>query len=330
MTAQEQPDTPELSSPHPPASAELSHLQARDRTGLFYLLWTAGLTSAGLALSMQHPWPLFLLGQTLLAVALLEWFVLLHEAGHQTLFRTPLLNRCTGHHAGFFAVNPFPCWKLVHGMHHHWTGWQDLDLTTATLVARRLSLVERIVVNGCWWTWLPLFSVLYRVNNYWNLFRMFAYFPHRHQRRQLFGGVGVLAAVYGLTVYLLGPLLLVQLAGLALFLTLVLQDPLILSQHTHVPMQRSDGEAVKPFSPAEQEVFTRSLKFPGWFARLILLNLDAHELHHMYPRVPGYDLHRIAYVPRNRIHWRRWLVQAKRLSGEVFLFQNRLQSGHHL
>jgi fatty acid desaturase len=79
-----------------------------------------------------------------------------------------------------------------------------------------------------------------------------------------------------------------------------------------------------------QEVFTRSLQFPAWFARLILLNLDAHELHHMYPRVPGYDLHRIAYVPQNRIHWWRWLVGAKRLSGEVFLFQNRLDSGHHL
>jgi fatty acid desaturase len=315
--------------PPPPASAALSHLQASNRTGALYLAWTIGWTGIALALSLVDSWPLYLLGQGILALALLQWFVLLHEAGHHTLFRTPLLNRCTGHLAGFFAVIPFPCWKLVHGMHHHWTGWQDLDLTTAALVPRRLSRLERLLVNGCWRTWLPLFSVLYRINNYWLLPRMWRYFPHRHQRRQLLAGVVVLAAVYAATAYLLGPLLLLRLVGLGLFLTLVVQDPLILSQHTHVPMERSNGEAVKPFLPAEQEVFTRSLQLPGWFARLILLNLDAHELHHMYPRVPGYALHRIAYVPQNRIHWRRWLVQAKRLSGEVFLFQNRLESGHH-
>ncbi len=320
----------EHSPPSPPAGADLNHLKSRDRTGLLYLAWSVTLTCGALALSALDDWPCWLLGQCLLAVALVQWFVLLHEAGHNTLFRTRWLNRGAGHLAGFFAVIPFPCWKLVHGIHHHWTGWQDLDLTTAALVPRPLSRLERLVVNFCWATWLPLFSILYRVNNYWNLFRLRHYFPHRFQRRQLLSGVVVLSAVYALTVYLVGPLMVVRLVGLGLFLTLVLQDPLILSQHTHVPMERSGGAAVPPFSPLDQEVFTRSLQFPAWFARLVLLNLDAHELHHMYPRVPGYDLHRIDYVPQNRIHWGRWLIRAKRLSGEVFLFQNRLQSGHHL
>ena len=47
--------------------------------------------------------------------------------------------------AAFFALIPFGCWKLIHGMHHHWTGWQDLDATTATLVPRPLSRVERML-----------------------------------------------------------------------------------------------------------------------------------------------------------------------------------------
>jgi len=287
-----------------------------------------GLTGLALALSATDPWPLWLLGQVVLALTLLQWFVLLHEAGHNTLFRTPLLNRCAGRLAAYFAVIPYGCWKLVHGLHHRWTGWQDLDLTTATLVPRPLSWLERVVINVCWKTWLPLFSTLYRLQNYWNLPRLWRRFPHRRQRRQLVGGIVFLAAAYALTAYLLGPVLFLRLAGLGMFLTLVLQDPLLLSQHTHVPLERSGGAAVRPFPPLEQEVFTRSLQFPSWFARLVLLNIDAHELHHMYPRVPGYALHRIDYVPQNRIHWRRWLVAAKRLSGEVFLFQNRRQSGH--
>ncbi len=60
-------------------------------------------------------------------------------------------------------------------------------------------------------------------------------------------------------------------------------------------MELSHGEAVEPFAPAEQEFFTRSLDFPKWFSQLVLLNLDSHELHHIYPSVPGYYLNRIDY-----------------------------------
>jgi fatty acid desaturase len=320
------PNDPPTHCP-PPSAAELAHLKPRDLTGGLYFAWSAALTAFAIALSATDPWPVWLLGQLLLAVALLQWFVLLHEAGHGTLFRTRWLNRLAGRVTGYFAAIPFGCWKPVHGVHHHWAGWQDLDLTTATLVPRPLSRLEVVVVNVCWKTGLPLFSTLYRLNNYWYLPRLWRYFPHRHQRWRLLGGVLSLVMAYALTMYLVGPVELLRLAGLGLFLSLVLQDPLILSQHTHVPQELSGGAEVRPFAPREQEVFARSLVFPTWFARLVLLNLDAHELHHMYPAVPGYALHRIDYVPENRIHWFRWLIRAKRLAGAVFLFQNRRQTG---
>jgi fatty acid desaturase len=73
-----------------------------------------------------------------------------------------------GQVAGFFSIIPFYNWKRVHGRHHKWTGWQDVDPTTATLVPRELSRAERVLVNVCWRFWIPLFSVLYRINNFWN------------------------------------------------------------------------------------------------------------------------------------------------------------------
>jgi fatty acid desaturase len=118
-----------------------------------------------------------------------------------------------------------------------------------------------------------------------------------------------------------------QLTGAALFLTLVMQDPLILSQHTHIPMQLSHGEPVLPFSPKEQEVFTRSLLFPLWFSRWILINLDAHELHHVHTSIPGYYLHKLGRQTQNGVSWWRWLLAAKRVPGDVFLYQNRNQTG---
>ena len=95
-------------------------------------------TALGLILSSDDFISLWLIGQLILAIAFLQWFVLLHEAGHNNLFRTQRLNRLAGWTAGFMALIPFGCWKLVHGMHHRWTGWQDLDMTTATLTPRAL------------------------------------------------------------------------------------------------------------------------------------------------------------------------------------------------
>jgi fatty acid desaturase len=102
---------------------------------------------------------------------------------------------------------------------------------------------------------------------------------------------------------------------------------LILSQHTHIPQRLSAGRKVAPLSPSEQETYTRSLRCSPAFARCILLNFNAHELHHRYVGVPGYRLDRIPHVPRNEVHWWVWLRAAKRLRGSVFLFENRDGTG---
>ena len=59
-----------------------------------------------------------------------------------------------------------------------------------------------------------------------------------------------------------------------------------------MPQNVSHGAAVRPFPAIEQEPFTRSLRLPR-VASALLLHFDAHELHHMYPFVPGYHLRRI-------------------------------------
>jgi fatty acid desaturase len=112
----------------------------------------------------------------------------------------------------------------------------------------------------------------------------------------------------------------------SLLLALMAEDVLLLSQHTHIPQKLSHGEEVRPFPTIEQEVFTRSLVFPKWLAALTL-HIDAHELHHMYPFVPGYRLGAIEYETENEIGWWTWIRRARALPGEVFLFQNRLETG---
>ena len=111
---------------------------------------------------------------------------------------------------------------------------------------------------------------------------------------------------------------LVRLLGVATVISLISEDILLISQHTHVPMGLSRGADVAPHAAIEQERFTRSLRFPDWLSGL-LLHFDAHELHHMYPFVPGHCLAEIPYSPANEVTCWRWIRAARAVPGEVLL-----------
>ncbi len=302
-------------------------LRPADALGAAFVGWALAATCVGWWLATRAsivPWAA---GQAVLAAAFLQWFALLHECGHGTLFRTRRLNTLVGSVAGFFALIPFRCWKPIHARHHKWTGWQDLDPTTAALVPRPLGRVERVIVNVCWRYWIPIFSVLYRVNNFWNLARLHRLIGAKPATaRAMVVETAALAAAGAALVAALGPAALARGAGLALVLAFVVEDVIILSQHTHVPMGLSHGRDVAPYGALAQGPFTRSLRFPGWLSRM-LLHVDAHELHHMYPAVPGYRLREIGHPALNEVGWAEWVPAARAVPGEVFLFQNRNQSG---
>lgn len=105
----------------------------------------------------------YLAGQVLLAVGFAQSFVVLHEAGHRTMFCNRRMNDFVGVLSGFCALIPYATWLPVHNRHHRFTGWQDLDATTESLTPRELSGFEKGAINVAWRFWLPLFSIIYRV-----------------------------------------------------------------------------------------------------------------------------------------------------------------------
>jgi omega-6 fatty acid desaturase (delta-12 desaturase) len=312
----------------PPELKAVRHLQPRDIAGWSFFGLACGLTAIGSGLALSGTWLAWAIGQLLLAFAFVQWFVLLHEAGHHTLFRTRSLNRVAGWISGFFALIPYPSWQRIHARHHRWTGWQDLDATTASLVPRPLASWERFLVDSAWKTGLPLFSLIYRLSNYWHVRRLAAYLRPAELGQVKFG-VAVTLATYGVLAAAVGPTVLIQVFALGRLLAFAIEDPLLLSQHTHIPQRLAGATPARPFNSFEQQAFTRSLRLPAFFSRLIL-HFDAHELHHMYVRVPGYDLRRIEHRPDNEVDWWTWLKGAKKLRGSVFLFQNREQTGFDL
>lgn len=305
-----------------------THLRPRNRWGFLILIGAMGLTTGATLLAELGNWWLWLLAQILFALAFLQWFVILHEAGHLTLFRHRRLNQIAGHLASFFALIPFHSWQPIHARHNRWTGWQDLDATTASLVPRKLRLFERAVIRGAWKTHLPLFSILYRLTNFWYIPRIRKYIPVPQHKRMIVNSL-ILIVAYAVFLFIIGSASFLRCCGAGLILSLMIQDLLLLSQHTHIPQRLSQGQPVEPFPPHTQSQFTRSLQFPKWFSALIL-HFDAHELHHMYMSVPGYELHRIPIKQPNEVHWWTWLCEVKRLPGDVFLFKNQTQTGFKL
>jgi omega-6 fatty acid desaturase (delta-12 desaturase) len=311
----------------PPHPSELQHLQATNAAGWTCLSATLVATVVGIWLSVDENSAWWFIGQLLLAATLVQWFIVLHECGHRTLFGAAWLIAIAGHVAGFFAVIPFESWKRVHNRHHKWTGWQDVDPTTALLSVAPAGRPARILVNVCWKYWIPLFSVLYRLNNFWHVARLLRLFRTKSVRRRLLLNAAVLTIIYLALLAIVGAATLLRVVGCAFVLALIVEDLLLISQHTHIPMGLSGGKEVTPHAAIEQEQFTRSLRFPAWLSQLVL-HFDAHELHHMYPFVPGYRLAKIPYSPANEVSCWRWILAARSVPGEVLLFQNRNQSGY--
>jgi fatty acid desaturase len=313
----------------PPSAHELPipTLRPSNAAGGLHTVVAALATAAAIRLSASPATAPWIAGQVLLALCFVKWFSLLHEAGHHTLFASRALNTAAGHLASVVTVLPFTSWKAVHRMHHKWTGWQDKDPTTSSLVPRPLAPFERVVLNAAWRLWIPLFSLLYRAQSFWHLPRLFRLFPDTGARRAMTVNLLALLGVYVLGAWIVGPATVVRLVGLGLFLGFAWIDVIMLSQHTHIPLRLAKGEDVAPIPAPEQAPYTRSLRFSGWISTALLTGFDAHELHHVYPFVPGPRLREIPWTPPNEAPAWAWIRAAKRVPAEVFLFKNRDSSG---
>jgi omega-6 fatty acid desaturase (delta-12 desaturase) len=299
--------------------------RAEPGRGLLLVARVSAATAAGVALAARRAPVAWAAGELLLAVAFVQWFVLLHECGHGTLTGLRRVDRTVGRIAGVLALIPFAPWCLVHARHHRWTGFQDLDPTTEALAPRPRSRLSRALVDLAWASGLPVVAVVYRAQNYWHLPRLVRLSPRR--ALELAPSVLAVAALWGALLALLGAREGARLLGPALLLAFVVEEQLIVSQHTHVPQRLARGERVRPIPAADQERFTRSLVVPAWVSRLLLLGIERHELHHAHPLVPGYRLHEIARPTANAVPWWRFVLGARRLRGSIFLYENRDATG---
>jgi omega-6 fatty acid desaturase (delta-12 desaturase) len=297
---------------------DFKRYRARDLKALTYLLLPVTLAVAGIYLSLSPVSLKWFAGQLLLGIFFFQCFILLHETGHQSFFSTQALNRVAGHVFGLLSFIPFRSWVEIHNLHHRWTGWRDKDPTTEGTVSPAYGPVLRILVNLCWLLGFPLFTIAYRLGNYWNPSKLKRYISNRELMPAFINMMIILLLFAGLIIFF-GSFMLHTIA-LSYLLGMMISDLFILSQHSHIEIPVAGTEQVSPLRYTEQVKYSRSLGINSIISEWIFFNFNLHELHHAYPGIPAYHLHRLKAATPNKIPFIKYLLKSKRMSGMKFIF----------
>lgn len=307
------------------ADTDTERLSPSNVLALAHLIVPVALCSVGLWLSTGFDSTIaWIVGQAVLGVFFFQCFILLHETAHGSFFRSRVANRLLGHLCGFLSVIPFHGWEAIHSLHHKWTGWRDRDPTTEVTVSE-LGPLQRGIVNGAWLLWVPLFTLAYRIGNYWSPSKLRRHLPLRKVRRIQRNQVALLV-VLAVVIALWGEWVIANLGAAYLF-SLVISDLFILSQHSHIDIPLAGDDDVQPIGYRLQVAYTRSLQINPVLARCVLLNFNLHEQHHARPGIPAYHLGELGEVmPRTR-PFLGYVARAKRMKGVDFIFSTTKRTG---
>jgi len=306
---------------------DISELKARNDKAFLSLLSPVLLGGIGLFCSLSNSLWMHLLGQLLLSFFFLQTFILLHECGHLNFFKSRILNQFFGHLFGLLTMIPFFTWMHMHHLHHRWTGWRDKDPTTEKTVEPSNSPVLRMLVNGCWLLFIPIFYLAYMLSNYWNLGKIKRHLSLSKYRSAVVHICGYLT-IYVLLFLFFAPFIGKQLIP-AFLLSFVWKELVIMTQHSHIDIPISNGDDVKPVAYKEQVAYTRSFYIPSWMASFFLFNFNLHEAHHVYPGLPSYWLNKIDLDLPKEPKYQDWLIQAKSMKGEDYVFRTASKTGKY-
>ena len=280
--------------------------EPRDAYGYATFLAEFVLFGAGLvALAFASPWSwLFWLAQFHLGWSMFRCFVIVHECGHRTLFRSPRTCAVVGTLASMCCLVPYVPWSRIHRQHHKWVGITDKDPTQELLLhMRNYSALTNALYRVVWRLWIPVMYFVFIVRVFWGY--PFAVW-HKGERRQAIeslGSVLLCLAPRALIVSVLGwqasAVWMLPMVVVFLFV----DENVSLPQHTGLfPFVSSERPNPIPFHA--QDAITRTTHEPGMWAVVLSYNFTLHTEHHLFPGVPWYWLPVVHTKIRGAEHYR--------------------------
>jgi len=252
-------------------------------------------TCAAMYAAMDVSYWLALAFAPLAAGFLVRIFIIQHDCGHFSFFRSRRANDMVGFACGLLTLTPYASWRRQHAGHHG--VWNDLDRrqSGADIYSTCLTVAEYQALNSRarWWyrttrhplvanVLLPplIFTLLYRLpfdmpKSWW-----------QERRVVHLTNVALLAALGGLGL-LLGYERLIAVQLPVLVLAAIIGVWLFSVQHRGERMRWLRHDAWDPISAAlRSSTYLRLPAVLQWFTG----NIGFHHVHHLNPRVPNYRL----------------------------------------
>jgi omega-6 fatty acid desaturase (delta-12 desaturase) len=265
-------------------SAPKATWQIINSLGPYALLWF--LMYHTVAVSWWLTIPLAILAGAFLVRA----FIIFHDCGHGSFFRSARANSIWGFLCGLLTFTPFYEWRWEHSLHHASSGDLDRrgrgDVWTMTVqeyleASRGKRFAYRLARNPIiLFVLAPLYVFLIRQR-----------FPtpsanprERHSvywmNLAILGTAAVMTAIFGFKAYLLIQLIILMAAGTAGFWLFYVQH-----QFEGVYWERRDQWDYAA-AALQGSSFYKLPRVLQWFSG----NIGFHHIHHLSPRIPNYHL----------------------------------------
>lgn len=243
-------------------------------------------------LTLPVSWWLALPLAVLAAGFLVRLFIIHHDCGHGSFFKSRKANDFWGFITGVLTFTPYQLWRREHAVHHSASG--DLDrrglgsVWTMTVqeyldASRWKRLAYRLVRNPCvLFVVAPLF--LFVISH--RFCPKQAGWPERRSvyltNLAILGTAIGLSAIFGFKAYLIIQLTMLMVAGSAGVWLFYVQH-----QFEGVYWQRH-GQWDYLAAALQGSSFYKLPKILQWFSG----NIGFHHIHHLSPRIPNYNLAR--------------------------------------
>jgi omega-6 fatty acid desaturase (delta-12 desaturase) len=254
--------------------------------GPYALLWYL------MYLSLSVSWWLVVPLAVLAAGFVVRIFIIFHDCGHGSYFKSPRANDIVGFIGGVLTLTPYYHWRWEHNIHHASSGHLDKrgvgDIWTLTVqeyleASRWKRFAYRLARNPfILFVLAPLFVFIVKQR-----------FPSPNANKRerdsvhwmnlaIAGMVVTLSLIFGLKAYLLIQLIITAVAGAAGVWLFYVQH-----QFEDVYWERGDNWDYTK-AALEGSSFYKLPKILQWFSG----NIGFHHIHHLSARIPNYNLER--------------------------------------
>jgi omega-6 fatty acid desaturase (delta-12 desaturase) len=221
---------------------------------------------------------------------LVRIFIIFHDCGHGSFFKSPLLSRIVGIPLGILVFTPYHKWHHDHLIHHQTVGNLDKrgtgDVKTLTVEEYlQLSKAKRLLYR------VYRHPIVLLLIGPFLLFTLFFRITRRERsaKEKLYTHlttVAIIGIIIGLSFWIgLGAYLLIQIP--VLYIAAVHGTWLFYVQHQYEDVKWARGKEWDYKTMAmEGSSFLKLPKVLQWFTG----NIGFHHIHHLSPRIPNYRL----------------------------------------